>query len=497
MFARLQGKILGRAHLIGFVVLFPFDFEVEVDYPVHVDVFGRQFIVEVGHRLVAHFFDELHHDAVFHLHFAVLEAALQQFLAILGILVLLLVESLLDFYPTLRGGGDVEPVLLGSLVGRGEYLDGVAAFEFVFDGFDFPVHAAAHAFAAQPGVNEEGKVEQGGPQRQLVQVALGGEDKHLLVVEVHLEVAHQLQGSAVFGRFEHLAHVVHPVVESRLALDALVFPVGCQSAFGNLVHTAGAYLHLDPALTGPQHGDVQRLIPVRLGNGEPVFHSLGVGLVHVGDNRVDLPAVGLLLVERSLQNHPNGKEVVDVFQVGLLFFHLVPDGKNRLGAPLDFKVQTFGFEFPFDRLDKFGDVFVAASFRLVELVGYLVVDLAVGIFEREVFEFRFDGVEPQPVGQRRVEVRRLASHVVAVFFVGVMVDHLHHAQAVGNHDDDDPNVFGKREQQFAKVLTLDGRLLGIEAVRLDKAPNDVGNVVAKLLLHGFDGEKLAHDQIEN
>ena len=129
-------------------------------------------------------------------------------------------------------------------------------------------------------------------------------------------------------------------------------------------------------------------------------------------------------------------------------------------------------------------------------MGYLVVDFAVGILEREVLEFRFDGVEAQPVSQRCVEVRRLAGHIVAIFFVGVVVDHLHHAQPVGNHDDNHPYVFGKGEQQLAEVLALDSRLFGIEAVRLDEPPNELGNVVAELFPYGFDRQKLAHYQVE-
>jgi hypothetical protein len=140
-----------------------------------------------------------------------------------------LFERLLDLDARLRGLHDVEPVLLRRLLRRGENLDLVAALERMVDAHVAAVDFGAHAARAELGVNQEGKVEHGSPFGQLVEVAVGGEDEYLFVVEVHLEVAHELVGRGVV--FERLADVAEPLVDAAFApFDALILPVGGKAA---------------------------------------------------------------------------------------------------------------------------------------------------------------------------------------------------------------------------------------------------------------------------
>ena len=209
----------------------------------------------IGYGLVAGLANELHEYGVVDVDFAVFESPAQHLFAHLGLLVLDFVEGLFYFYPGFGGAGDVEPLLFGFLGGRGEYFDGVSAFQLIPDGLVLAVDLAACAATAQLAVYEEGEVEQRGAFGQFVEVAFGGEDKDLFVVEVHAEFFHQLHGASV-ARFEYVAHVVEPVVETFLAFQPLVFPVGGEPPFGDFVHAFGAYLHLDPAVSGSPYGDV-------------------------------------------------------------------------------------------------------------------------------------------------------------------------------------------------------------------------------------------------
>ena len=66
--------------------------------------------------------------------------------------------------------------------------------------------------------------------------------------------------------------------------------------------------------------------------------------------------------------------------------------------------------------DKLGDVGVARAFGLVQLLLDKVELLAVGIFQREVFQLALDLIESQSVGQRRIQVGRLGGQADAVVF---------------------------------------------------------------------------------
>ena len=104
-----------------------------------------------------------------------------------------------------------------------------------------------------------GEVENGGTLGELEQVALGGEHKHLVFVEVHLELVHSLQ---TIAGLQHRTDARQPVVQSAFTLHTLVAPVGCHASFGYLVHALRAYLYLHPFLFRSQHSDVQTLVAV-------------------------------------------------------------------------------------------------------------------------------------------------------------------------------------------------------------------------------------------
>ncbi len=74
-------------------------------------------------------------------------------------------------------------------------------------------------------------------------------------------------------------------------------------------------------------------------------------------------------------------------EVHLLFLHFVPDGRDGFGPSFDLEIQTGLFEARLHRVDERLDVGVARSFGLVELVRYLGIYLAVGVFQGQVFKF--------------------------------------------------------------------------------------------------------------
>src|SRR6266540_1745773 len=113
-----------------------------------------------------------------------------------GVLATLLGEPLPDLVARPRCLDDRQPVPRRTGVGclGGEDLDRLAVLERVLQRHQPLVDARAHAAVADLGVHGVGEVDRGRARRELEDVALGGEDEHLVDVEVGLEVVDEVLG---------------------------------------------------------------------------------------------------------------------------------------------------------------------------------------------------------------------------------------------------------------------------------------------------------------
>ena len=103
--------------------------------------------------------------------------------------------------------------------------------------------------------------------------------------------------------------------------------------------------------------------------------------------------------------------------------------------------------------------------------------------EGEVLELPLDRVDAEAVGDRRVDVERLA-RLLDLLLLGHRGDRAHVVQAIGELDQDDPDVRGHRDHHLAVVLGL--RLVaGLERQpgQLGDAVDEHGDLVAERRLH--------------
>ena len=100
----------------------------------------------------------------------------------------------------------------------------------------------------------------------------------------------------------------------------------------------------------------------------------------------------------------------------------------------------------------------------------LVVLARVQRLEREVLELPLDRVDTEPVRDRRVDVERLA-RLLDLLLLGHRLDRAHVVQAVGELDQDDPDVRRHRDHHLAVVLGL--RLVA----GLEGQPGELGDAV--------------------
>ena len=113
----------------------------------------------------------------------------------------------------------------------------------------------------------------------------------------------------------------------------------------------------------------------------------------------------------------------------------------------------------------------------------LVVLARVQSLEREVLKLPLDRMDTEPVRDRGVDVERLAS-LIDLLLLSHGRDRAHVVQAVGELDQDDPDVRGHRDHHLAVVLRL--RLvarLERQAGELGDAVDEAGDLLAERLLH--------------
>ena len=109
----------------------------------------------------------------------------------------------------------------------------------------------------------ESKIKHRSPFSQLEQIPFGRKDKHFILVEIHLKLIHHLH-RVVVRVLQRLPHGSQPLVQARFSFDTFISPVRSQSAFRDLVHPSGTYLHFHPFPFRAHHGDVQRLVTITL-----------------------------------------------------------------------------------------------------------------------------------------------------------------------------------------------------------------------------------------
>ena len=273
----------------------------------------------------------------------------------------------------------------------------------------------------------------------------------------------------------HLSFASPSAAGPALPLAAvLVDPVRGDAELRHVLHLARADLDLQRQPLGPDHRRVQRLVHVELRHRDEVLEAPGQRLperVHDADRAV--------AVLHRVDDHAHRGEVVDLVELAALLRHLRIDRVEVLRAPGDVRLDAERLELAAQVRAGLLDVVLALVALLVDEALDLRVLARVQRLEREVLELPLDRVDAEPVRDRRVDLQGLLG-LVDLLLLGHRRDRAHVVQAVGELDEDDPNVIGHRDHHLAVVLGL--RLvarLKDDAGELRDAVDEVGDLVAE------------------
>ena len=389
---------------------------------------------------------------------------------------------------------DVQPVTGRALVRvrRTENLDDLTGADLVVQRDDLAVDLGAVHVVTDLGVDGVREVDDRGAHRDVDDVALRCEDEDVVRHEVGLDGLDDLfDVVGIFLVFEQLADPGKAFLELRGALDAhLVLPVGRDAVLRRVVHLPGADLHFEGNALFRDDRRVERLVHVGLGVGNIVFESPGERMVHVVDD-----AETVVAVRHRVDDDADGIDIVDLVEGVAADEHLPVNAVDALLPSADLRFRN-------ELLDAFADFFHrVGDERRVDLIVVReqvfdgVVAVGVQVADGQVLELFFDGTDPEPVRDGRVDLESLEGLLLLLLFPHVF-ERPHVVQTVGELDDDDADVLGHGDEHLADVLRL---LLLVSRQRdfteFGDAADELGDLIAKGRGKVFEGNVGVLDRV--
>ena len=219
------------------------------------------------------------------------------------------------------------------------------------------------------------------------------------------------------------------------------------------MHFPGADLDFDGLVSGPIHGGVQRAVVVGLRLGDVVLDAVVEG----NPQGVHGPQGAIALLD-AVDDDPDRQQIVDLLDRAAGTLHLAMDAVEVLGAPLDPGVDPQDQKLLTDGLHRLDGGLLAAGLVLKDLGLQVGVLVGLGVAEREVLQLALELPHAQARGDGCKDLQGFLGDP------GLLVraqrpQGAHVVQAVGQLDQDDPQIASHGQEDLAQVLGL-GRFLG-------------------------------------
>ena len=198
---------------------------------------------------------------------------------------------------------------------------------------------------------------------------------------------------------------------------------------------------------------------------------------------------------RRVDDDPQAVDIDDVGERGALAQHLAVDAVEVLLAGVDLGGYAGGLQGGRELLGDAGEELALVAAGAFERALEHPVALRIERTEAEVLELELHRVEAEPLGERGVDVERLAGDGAAPLGRH-RADGAHVVQPVGELDEDDAQVAHHRQQHLAERFRL--RLLAaleLDLVELGDAVDDLGDAVAEPRGELLFGDRRVFDDV--
>ncbi len=258
--------------------------------------------------------------------------------------------------------------------------------------------------------------------------------------------------------FEELAEPGQPDLKNILALvcgSFLVTPVGGDPVFSRPMHLLGPDLDFKGNTPVAYNRGVEGLIAIALGHGDVVAKTPGNGLIKLVDQAQD----GIAFADCGHDN-PGGKEVVDLIQLLVLDLHLPVDAVKMFGPAFDLSRNPHGRNLEGQFFRDLAQILFPIRPPLRQHTPQLIVGIGIQITKTQVFQLPLDPVDTQAGRQGGIDIQGLPGR--CHLLVRLLEFHGPHiVEAVGQLDQDHPDVPGHGQEHLAEILGLHLLLGGI------------------------------------
>ena len=256
----------------------------------------------------------------------------------------------------------------------------------------------------------------------------------------------------------------------------LVQPVRGHPGLGDVMHLAGADLHLDRGAEGADQRGVQRLVAVGLGDRQIVLELARHRFVHRVQRAQREIAAGHVAHDDA--------EAVDVEHLRerqVLFHHLAVDRIQVLLTALHLGGDAPLRQALLDRGQHLAHDLAAVAARGLDRLGEHAVAQRILVLERQLLQLAVQIVEAEAVGDRRVDLEGLLVDAAALGRAHA-IERAHVVHAVGELDQDHAQIARHRQQHLAEVLGLRLFLRAeLDLVELGQAIDQLGGGLAEAL----------------
>ena len=353
--------------------------------------------------------------------------------------------------------GNVDPVTAGAgSLFAGDDLHDIAVGQLVIQRHDAPVHLGADTAVAYIRMDPVRKVDGHGTHRQVDDIATGREHKDLVRKDVHLYRIHEVPG---------IVHVIMPFQQltqpgqlfriglvrtgSHIGTAAfLVTPMCCDTVFTDPVHLESTDLDFQRLPVGKGYRGMQGLVHIGFGHGHIILET-SRDRAPEAVNHAQCPVT----VFDGIYQDADSKQVINLIQFFMIPHHLFVNAVEILGASLDLTPDVDLVQFPAHGFHSVVDHGLPFFPFCPDLFYQIVIQFGIPVTERHVFQFPFNRINTQPVGQRRVNFQRFLGNRLLLVHRHILHGP-HVVQAVRQFDDNDTDVLGHGQKHLAVILDL-------------------------------------------
>ena len=189
-------------------------------------------------------------------------------------------------------------------------------------------------------------------------------------------------------------------------------------------------------------------------------------------------------VLHCVHQHPHGNQVVNLVEGLALTVHLFVNGIKMLGPSVHLVMNVLLVQLFGQLGDHTADAFFPFHPALAHLLGDVVKGYGVDILEAQILQLGLDGIDAQPVRQRRVNIQRFVGDGLLPV-LRLKAQGAHVVQPVGQLDHHHPDVLGHGQDHLAQAFGLLFLPVGeIQLVQLGHAVHQLSHFVAELLPDG-------------